>query len=352
VEDLPKLLDFIVKKSSTCSHVKWIVSSRNWPTIEKGLKAVVQNVKLQLELNEQSVSAAVATYIQYKVNWLAERNIYGNDTRDAVQRYLLLNANGTFLWVALVCQELSDVSGWQAKQIVTIFPPGLDAFYRQMLDHIGDSRNAKLCKSILGVVSAVYRPITLDELASFIDMPDGVSGNFEALSEIIALCGSFLTLRECTIYFVHQSAKDFLLKQACHDIFPSGIEDIHRVIFSRSLQAMSKTLHRDMYNLHALAYPAELVEQPDQDPLAALRYSCIYWIDHLCDWNPDSYANHKGDLKDGGAVDSFIKDNYLYWLEALSLCRSMSKGVVSIAKLEALIQVIIGSAVLYIYSTC
>ena len=72
-----------------------------------------------------------------------------------------------------------------------------------MIDQIRDSEDAELCKRILAVVSAVYRPFTLDELMSFVDMPDGVSGGYEALSEIIGLCGSFLTLRECTISFVH-----------------------------------------------------------------------------------------------------------------------------------------------------
>ncbi|KAF2683802.1 hypothetical protein K458DRAFT_389727 [Lentithecium fluviatile CBS 122367] len=338
VKDMPRLLDFIVKKSSASSRVKWIISSRNLPSIEKELNAAAQNVKLQLELNEKLVFAAVATYIQFKVDWMAKRNKYGNDTRDAIQRYLSLNANGTFLWVALVCQELSNVSRWEAKQVVTVFPSGLDALYKRMLDQIRDSRNSKLCRGILGVVSAVYRPVTLDELASFVDMPDGVSGDSEALSEIIALCGSFLTLRERTISFVHQSAKDFLLMQARHDIFPSGIENVHRVIFSRSLQVMSKTLRRDMYSLCTLGYPAEQIMPPDPDPLATSRYSCIYLINHLCDWNPSSSAKDEVDLQDGGAVNSFLRQRYLYWLEALSLCQSMLKGVVSMAKLEVFMQ--------------
>jgi hypothetical protein len=221
------------------------------------------------------------------------------------------------------------------------FPPGLDGLYRRMMDQIWNSEDAELCKRILAVVSVVYRPVTLDELASFVDMPDGVSGDYETLSEIIGLCGSFLTLRERTISFVHQSAKDFLLKEASSAIFPSGIQDVHHVIFSRSLHVMSRTLRRDIYSLRALGYPIERVRKPEPDPLAASRYSCIYWIDHLCDWDSNSSANHKVDLQDGGAVDIFIKTKYLYWLESLSLCRSMSDGVISMAKLEALIQVIL-----------
>ena len=206
--------------------------------------------------------------------------------------------------------------------------------------------NADLFKRILASTATVYRPITLKELTSLVEMLEDMSDDPESLGEIIGLCGSFLTIREGTIYFVHQSAKDYLLTNAFDEIFPSGREEAHYVIFSRSLQVMSRTLRRDIYNLRALGYPIERVELPDPDPLAASRYSCIYWVDHLCDWNPNSYANHKVDLQDRGVVDVFVRKKYLYWLEALSLCRSMSEGVVSMAKLEALIQVILRPAML------
>jgi hypothetical protein len=63
-----------------------------------------------------------------------------------------------------------------------------------MLDQIMDLEDAELCKSILAVVSAVYRPVTLDELVVFIDMPNGVASEYKALSKIIGLCSSFLAL--------------------------------------------------------------------------------------------------------------------------------------------------------------
>ena len=100
--DLPKLLDFIVKKSSVSPYIKWIVSSRNQLSIEKKLNNTIQRVQLCLELNENSVSTVVILYIQFKVDQLARENEYDNNTRDTIQRYLLLKANGTFLWVALV----------------------------------------------------------------------------------------------------------------------------------------------------------------------------------------------------------------------------------------------------------
>ncbi|PVI00227.1 hypothetical protein DM02DRAFT_672188 [Periconia macrospinosa] len=298
------------------------------------------DLRLCLELNEKSISAAVASFIESKVDTLAHLNTYNSDTRDAVQRYLSLNADGTFLWVALVCQQISKTPGWMVQRKLKEFPPGLDGLYRRMMDQISDSEDAELCTGILAAISVVYRPLTLDELVSVVDLPPGIAGEYEALSEIIGLCGSFLTLRGRTISFVHQSAKDFLVEKAYDKTFPSGIEHAHRTVFLRLLQVMSDILKRDDYGLDAPGFPIDQVKQPDPDPLSAARYSCIYWVDHLLECDPAENATN--DIHDGRVVDDFLRRKYLYWLEALSLCRSMSKGVVLIAKLEALLQGITG----------
>jgi hypothetical protein len=347
VVDLPKLLDFIVQMSSVSPRIKWIVSSRNWPNIEERLERAGHKVGLCLELNAESVSTAVSIYIQHKILQLAKLKKYDEKTRMAVLQHLTSNANDTFLWVALVCQNLSTIPRWKTLAKLDAFPPGLDSLYQRMMEQICNSEEADLCKQILASTAVVYRPITLEELSSLVELLKDTADDLESLREIIGLCGSFLTVREGIIYFVHQSAKDYLFAKSVHEIFPSGIGEAHYVIFSRSLQVMS-TLQRDMYDLHALGYPIERVETPDPDPLAMSRYSCMYWIDHLCSCNPNSCTNYRVDLQDGGTVDKFLRKKYLYWLEALSLCRNMSGGIVSIGKLEALIQVILRSVTLSI----
>lgn len=326
VVDLSLFLDLIIEKSSANSHIKWIVSSRNWPSIDERLGAATQKVSLCLELNKDTISAAVGTYIRHKVTRLADQKKYDSKMRAAVQCHLLSNANDTFLWVALVCEELKGTSRRHTLSKLNGFPLGLDDLYKRMMDQIRHSEDAEICQSILAVVSTAYRPLTLDELTAFVDLPD----NDE--EEIIALCGSFLTLHERIIHLVHQSAKDFLLSQASNAIFPSGIEDVHYGIFSRSLQVMSETLGRDVYKLDAPGFPIDQVKQPDPDPLAAARYSCVYWIDHLVD--SSGSKNENQDLKGGGEVDGFLRKNYLFWLEALSLLGRLSDGVASMTKLE------------------
>jgi hypothetical protein len=203
------------------------------------------------------------------------------------------------------------------------------------MKQIRNSNYADLCNRILASIAVVYRPVTLTELTSLIDVLEDMSDDIESLQEIVGFCGSFLTVRKDAIYFVHQSAKDYLLAKAFNEIFPFGKEGIHYDIFLKSLRVMFKTLRRDVYGLRASGYLIEQVKQPDPDPLAASCYSCIYWIDYLCAWNPNS--EHGVDLRDGGAVEIFVREKYLYWLEALSLCRGMSDSVVSMTKLEALL---------------
>jgi len=334
VVDLPRLLDFIAQTSSVFPHVKWVVSSRNWPEIEKKLDTAMQKQSLCLELNTDSVSTAVATFIQNKVHDLGEKNKYKSETQAVIQQHLSLNAHGTFLWVALVCQELSNLSGWRAVQKLEALPPGLNTLYQRMLDQIIASEDSELCMSVLAVISTVYRPITIEELVTLVKMPNGLDGEYEALAEIIGYCRSFLVIRERTIFLVHQSAKDFLIEKARQDPLLFRAQDVHNNISSQSLQAMSQTLKRDIYNLRAPGTSIDKVKSPFPDPLAAIRYSCLYWVDHLleCQAREDTTKN----LKDSGLVYSFLRQYFLNWLEALSLLKSMSAGVVMIQKLEDL----------------
>jgi hypothetical protein len=226
---------------------------------------------------------------------------------------------------------------WKTLAKLKEFPPGLDLLYQRMLNQICESDDADLCKQILAVVSTVYRPITLMETASIIETLGDIANDHKSLAAIIGLCGSFLSLRKDTVSFVHQSAKDFLMKKASKEILPLGIDDIHHTIFLRSVLAMSNTLRRDIYSLRTPGISIDQVKQPEPDPLAAIRYSCLYWVDHLLD--SQTKEDMIPDLKDSGSVYNFLRQYFLYWLEALSLMRSQSSGIVITIKLEVWLQV-------------
>ncbi|KAK4170971.1 hypothetical protein QBC36DRAFT_250422 [Triangularia setosa] len=351
VTDLPQLLELIIQTLCTSSPIKWIVSSRNWPDIEKQLETATQKARLSLELNAESISTAVNAFIQNKVNQLVPKTKYDASMIGTIKDYLHSHENGTFLWVALVCQALADPKVEKRHILAKLqtFPRGLDSLYARMLEQIVHSEDAELCKQILAVAAAVRRPISLDELASLIEIPDGFSDDPESLEKIVKLCGSFLIIRERTVYFVHQSAKDFLLGKASDKasnkasqeafklIFPAGIEDVSYIIFWRSLNIMSEKLRRDMYCLNAPGFLIDNIRAPDPDPLATVRYSCIYWIDHLRDLVSSTSSKWVHLLQDDGDVFKFLTTKYLYWLEALSLLRALSEGIHAIRHLESLL---------------
>ena len=323
-----QLLSFITRPS----RVKWIVSSRNWQNIENSLSSTKEKVWLQLELNPDSISAAVQTYIDHKVEKLAQLKTYDEKTKDNVRDHLSANADGTFLWVALVCKELEhpDTQVWHTLDLLKDFPPGLDPLYLRMMEQILASRDVKVCKELLAIASVVYRPIALEEVKILVE---SLGQNcLDHLPQIIKACGSFLTLRKGVVRFVHQSAKDFLLEKKSKEILPNGKPSQHYAIFSKCQQALSKDLKRDLCKLGSPGFPIDQVLPRHLDALASLHYACIFWVDHL----HDSGAAIKEALHDNGDVHTFIHDKYLYWLESLSLLRSMPEGIKAVHKLEAL----------------
>jgi hypothetical protein len=103
---LPQFLDLItwtVSAQPTC--VKWIVSSRNRYDIEQWLGLDDPHTRLSLELNADHISHAVDVYVDYKVSQLVSLR---NDKvlQDQVRDQMRQMSDGTFLWVALVFEEL------------------------------------------------------------------------------------------------------------------------------------------------------------------------------------------------------------------------------------------------------
>jgi hypothetical protein len=339
ITDLPKLLNLVAEQSSTSSRVKWIVSSRNWPDIETRLERAGHKVKLSLELNSNSVATAVDAFIQQKVVDLAQKNDYKAELQSDVLRYLRSNADNTFLWVALVCQDLQDTEIWLVQKKLASIPSGLSDLYTHMLYQMCNSDSADICQQVLTSVAVFYRPVTTTELLSLVQTVADLVDDTKVVRKIIGYCKSFLTIRNDTIYFVHQSAKDFLVTQAAGQIFPVGVEAVHHTVFLRSLTRLSSILHRDMYKLKAPATASKEITVSDHDPLAPVHYLCTHWADHFCDSSNYLSADCAEQLALISGLDHFFRKTYLYWIEALSLCKSVEQGITAVAKVLQVVQV-------------
>ncbi|KAI1113874.1 hypothetical protein F5Y14DRAFT_416893 [Nemania sp. NC0429] len=331
------LLEWIVELSSP--HIKFLVSSRNSPSIDSGLSRADTKLLLHLESNDDSISNAVDHYIDHKVAELENSKRVIPKHREKVQQELKTKSSNTFLWVALVCQRLGrgDIRPWQVVKRLSEFPSGLDSLYERMARQSLSGEDAKMCRQVLAVQVLAYRPLRLTELLSHVGSPEEFpeSDDIWLLKMVVELCGSFLTVKDSTIYFVHQSAKDYLLEHESNLLFPGGnLLAGHLTIAELSIEALSHTLQENIYKLPSLGSRVDSIDVPDPDPLDAIHYACVYWADHL----ENAKGEGQQDLEDGGSVHKFLRKHLLHWLEALSLLKSFGSGIEALTKVSSLLQ--------------
>jgi hypothetical protein len=338
VTDLPKLLDFIRENSSVSSRIKWLVSSRNEPDIEGRLK-LYNEQRLSLELEAKQVSHAVEVFINYKVSQLTK--IEDNSTlQEQVRNQIQEKADGTFLWVALVFQELEMVESWDVLRVLKEMPKDLQELYDRMMRQIQQLKwdNPKFCYLVLSTTTLTFRPLHILELGILSGLPEEISNNLDRITKIVSMCGSFLTIQDNYVNFIHQSAKDYLDSYESRAILPSWRCVSQYDLFSRSLQAMSQTLQQNIYGLRLPGISIDLAQAqaPDPDPLTPLRYSCTYWVSHFTEVYQGN-SSYQYDLTDDGKIYRFLQNKFLFWLEALSLIGEIPISVLAIQSLRSLV---------------
>lgn len=335
--DLAEFLE-LIRQSSSSSGIKWLVSSRNVTNVQDVLLKTENKSVISLETNSQLVSAAIRTYIYYQVQLLSKEKRYQQDTTDSIQEYLINNADGTFLWVALVCEMLKKAPSFDRRPKLAAYPPGLDNIYQRMIEKVLGSE-FHWGSRILAIITVARRPLNIQELETLTFSPSNGDDTMESLEnrweEALGYCGNFLTKRKGIVYFIHQSAKDFIINKASAKLFSDGVECINRHIFKVSISTMMNTLRRDIYGLTKpgfLMYDLTDQDVPSPDPLAPVGYCCVYWIDHFAE-----SISHSDDAICQELIYKFIKEKYIYWLESLGLLRSMYHGQMGMQKLNRLL---------------
>ncbi|KAL4769224.1 hypothetical protein BDW60DRAFT_210310 [Aspergillus nidulans var. acristatus] len=332
---LSELLRLIARsRLRSTAQVKWIVSSRNRDDIEQELEFGTEEARLSLELNASHVSDAVEAFINDRVSRLKalQRN---RALMKQIKEQLLWKSDGTFLWVALVVQEMQKCRRSAAMvELLNRTPQGLIPLYDRMLQQIQifEGADRELCILVLSLMTLSYRPLHLRELCLLASLPKDPYG-LDNLKDIVSMCGSFLTIRDNYVYLVHQSAKDYLGDaKVSAAIFPSGPSAIHYRIFHESLENLSAKLRRNIYNLDNPGAPVSEIAtlQPYPDPLFDLRYSCTYWLDHFINAKPGERPESLDEQ-----ISDFFKRHLLHWLESLGLISEVRHGILSLKKLSA-----------------
>ncbi|KAK4888989.1 hypothetical protein LTR27_012165 [Elasticomyces elasticus] len=167
-------------------------------------------------------------------SWVALTEIFANVLRDPGLRttYLVIDALDECVtdrpkllgFIATHSSALQRVVKWIVSGRIWL---DFEAQLERAGHKIIESDGAGICRRLLASTAVLYRPVTIPERLALMEPLENFVNDLRSVQDIINLCGSFLTLREDTVYFVHQSAKDFILTNAFDDVFPDGIQAVH-----------------------------------------------------------------------------------------------------------------------------
>ncbi|KAL7959139.1 hypothetical protein V8C34DRAFT_323384 [Trichoderma compactum] len=178
------------------------------------------------------------------------------------------------------------------------FPPGLDRLYERMISKVCDLNIPDIGKKVLAIATVAYRPLTNEE----------------------------------SLWLASN-------KEGNKRLFSKGVEYTHIEIFKGSIAVMSNILRRDMYSLIDPVFSMENISQHSlsADPLIPMKYGCVYWIDHFEQSISKAITGIQDSSKSHELIQVFLKEKYIYWLEALRLLSSMSDGIARMQRLEQLV---------------
>lgn len=132
------------------------------------------------------------------------------------------------------------------------------------------------------------------------------------------------------------------------------IVDTHAMLASKCILRMQREddglvsgLKRDICNLQDFGKGTdEIVEDIITEGIPLdLKYACLFWVHHLqkCREHATDQRKDKSLLKNLPDllqdIQSFLEKHYLHWLEALSLLRCMSDGILAMGNLLSLLKV-------------
>ncbi|KAI1358964.1 ankyrin repeat protein [Xylaria arbuscula] len=248
--------------------LKLILLSRPQPAILENKLGKFKQIRL--DDSEIQISHDVERYIFAKVEELACKQNFTKDMVAQIRKALVAGANGTFLWVGFVANELQDRSWDEINEILRRVPRGLGGVYRRLLQQIDDK---EALVPVLQWIVLAARPLTVDELVIATNtQARGVLTATENMKNQLSLCGLLVKLEGDVVNLVHESAKEFFqsdqVKIKGIDMFRMG-PDTHRCLMRICLNHVE----------HVYRTPGRVDEMPRHDPF--LFYASQYWPVHF-----------------------------------------------------------------------
>jgi len=208
--DLLNRLQHLLKGHSVGKRIKIIITSRPHIPVKSHLPSVVD-----ILLNADNLMQDITDFVTAEIRKLPR---FPATLRDEVQDVLIRGANGMFLWVSLILDDLQKSTTTRPRIIrdkLRSLPKTLPELYANILRKIKPEDEATASTILRWIVWAA-RPMTLQELAiaiairpndtSMSSIQDEMETDLERVLRLVF--GPMLNIDiDGTVHLVHQSAK-------------------------------------------------------------------------------------------------------------------------------------------------
>ncbi|KAL9633510.1 MAG: hypothetical protein Q9204_003363 [Flavoplaca sp. TL-2023a] len=339
------------------------VTSRPESVIRLGFGAIPDIIHQELDLRDvprRVVEQDLAVFVGHELGLVSQEQKISGWPNDEDIHSLVRLSDCLFIYAATACRYIATLD-WDPKERLSEVliagsttggkTAGLDSMYLQVLnsslrDCGSDAVIEKFCdrfRQVVGTIVILFDELSVSELAGLLGMSE------DAIKRSLGKLHSVLNIPQdvaSSIRLLHPSFRDFLLDHnRCTDRrFCVNGSLKHEELAKHSLKIMSNGLKRNMGQLITPGSTPEDVNRhilKDQLP-KHLQYACQYWVDHLEGISAKSGVRRA--LPHEEAILAFFRQDFLHWLEAMSLMAKMSQAVILITHLGDLLDVC--------YSTC
>ncbi|KPM38335.1 hypothetical protein AK830_g8228 [Neonectria ditissima] len=217
------------------SKVKYLVTTRPYDQIMSQLQRLMgtsSTVHIPGDENSDAISEEVNHVIRERVKNLADMIHLNSQTADHLAQKLLEMKHRTYLWVYLIFDDLTKLQFKKTPkgvdQAIGNLPKNVDEAYEKILSK---SQNTDMVRKVLSIILAASRPLTVTEMnaavntdrsmSSMTDLDLEEDSDFE--TRIKSLCGLFVTTYNGQVYFLHQTAREFLRNQPSSGLVSSQL---------------------------------------------------------------------------------------------------------------------------------
>ncbi|KAL7781120.1 ankyrin repeat-containing domain protein [Trichoderma afarasin] len=279
--------------------LKFLVTSRPFGNIRQSFQPLqipgMPTIHLSGESDEEmkKIAAEIDIYIRARVEDIGERLKLSRNERQTLLERLIRVPNRTYLWVYLILNLIEgDINIDKAGilQATAHIPKTVDEAYDRILSKSYDPKEAT---KILHIVVAAERALSLEELGFALSIRsdhqsyDDIDTKSEDRSResIRDTCGLFVTIIHSRVYLLHQTAKEFLVRDtkslSTGNINPN-LEWKHILLPHESQRILAEICI--FYLLLSSANDGAILEDHEPRPTnnrVLFDYAANYWATHL-----------------------------------------------------------------------